>query len=492
MNIVFFHRLDLVHLYAPVSKFLEKENVILHVAFSDREVAILKKDYAIENNVFNLSRLRDKYLDNSENIKFSISELDNFIRFQTNNRFNYSTSIILDRTYRNLSIDEINLISLSYFHVWNDIFAEFNPNLFFHEPPAIFCTHLAVMLCSKYDAIYLTQIHVIGKETYHWIFLEGDRAFPTEVHLNRYLTPIPDLNPKGFRNDFLEDDKVLFGHICMGSNSKTKFKVLKFVLRLMSLFFRKVKKRFTNKLELTASHHIERFLEFNESDFFSDIENLYGRMFQEFSCEPKEGEKYYFYPLHIEPEAVVLYYAEGWYTGQIKLIENIAMQLPPDVFLYVKDHPHGGNYRNICDYKAIVKIPKVRLIHSSYSGKSLIKKSIGVITINSTAGFEALLLNKNVVCFGNSFYADFKGVNKINHIKGLGDVLYRLQESAQNSIGDDDLNCYLNALKPGFVSYFANRHLELGIDINENARLVANGISTLIDKLNQKLGNGIY
>jgi capsule polysaccharide export protein KpsC/LpsZ len=167
------------------------------------------------------------------------------------------------------------------------------------------------------------------------------------------------------------------------------------------------------------------------------------------------------------------------------------MQLPPNVFLYVKDHPHGGNYRNVRDYKALAKIPNVKLIDPQYSGKSLIKKSKGVITINGTAGFEALLLNKHVICFGNAFYSEFKGVNKIKHIRDLAKVLYDLEIADECKIDLIELNYYLNSLHPGFVSYFANRHNILKIDSKENPELVASGIKELIFKIKESKSNEI-
>ncbi len=491
MNIVFFHRLDLVHLYAPVSKILEKDNHIKHVAFSKNEVTILNRDYNIHDNIINLSELRDYYLVNPDKINYSISDLDAFIRKNTGNRFNYSSSIILDRTYVNYSISDINLISLSYYQTWSEIFNKFNPDLFFHEPPAIFCTHLASMFCVNNHAKYLTQIHVIGKEVYQWLFLEGDNAFPTEIKLNENRLNLIDLGASDFQKKFFEEDSVLLGNISINQSSNKKFKVWNFSKRLASLSVNHLINYFKGKPIFKPSDHIEKFVESNKSDYFTDLENLYGRMFQKFISEPVEGENYYFFPLHLEPEAVVLYYADGWYTGQIKLVENIAMQLPPNVFLYVKDHPHGGNYRNVRDYKALTKIPNVKLIDPQYSGKSLIKKSKGVITINGTAGFEALLLNKHVICFGNAFYSGFKGVNKIKHVRDLAKVLYDLETADECKIDLIELNYYLNSLHPGFVSYFANRQNVLKIDSKENAQIVASGINKLIAKIKESKPNEI-
>lgn len=54
----------------------------------------------------------------------------------------------------------------------------------------------------------------------------------------------------------------------------------------------------------------------------------------------------------------------------------------------------------------ISKISNVVLIPPSYRSAELIKKSEGVIVINSTAGFEALMYGKPVIILGTEFYMD--------------------------------------------------------------------------------------
>ena len=94
MNILFFHRLDLVHLYAPVSKELATNNVVIHLAFSNTEESILRKQYGIEENIFNFLEIRDSFFDCND-LNFSISQLDHFIVSNSNGRFNLNTSIYL-------------------------------------------------------------------------------------------------------------------------------------------------------------------------------------------------------------------------------------------------------------------------------------------------------------------------------------------------------------------------------------------------------------
>ncbi len=82
------------------------------------------------------------------------------------------------------------------------------------------------------------------------------------------------------------------------------------------------------------------------------------------------------------------------FTKIIKLIENIAEQLPPGCFLYIKDHPHRPAFRDMVYFERISLILNVKLVNPSVEGMDIIQNSKGIITISGTSGFEAILLNK--------------------------------------------------------------------------------------------------
>ena len=96
---------------------------------------------------------------------------------------------------------------------------------------------------------------------------------------------------------------------------------------------------------------------------------------------------YYFYPFQLEPEAGVHYQGHGLYMNQVKLIQNIAAQLPPGAVLYVKDHPHDHGYRAAIDYLRLNHVPNIRLLDSHIPAKQVIAGARGVMTITGTAGF---------------------------------------------------------------------------------------------------------
>ncbi|MFH3675799.1 capsular biosynthesis protein, partial [Acinetobacter baumannii] len=54
--------------------------------------------------------------------------------------------------------------------------------------------------------------------------------------------------------------------------------------------------------------------------------------------------------------------------------------------------------------------------------KRLILKSLGVITVNSTAGYEALLLGKPVYLLGRVFYENFNNVYNLKSYRDIRDI----------------------------------------------------------------------
>lgn len=487
MKILFFHRLELTDLYAPASKYLANEHEILHVAFSSKEYDLLLKKYDISVNLVNFTELRDLVYDTIEYTQKEIKELDTFIIENTNKRFSLNSSISLDRTYENLNYENACKMSLVYYKTWNIIFEKFTPTLFFHEPPALFMTHIAAIICKKSNSYYLAQIHVLGINRYQWIFVEGDSASPIEIKIQKEQNKnkLPEKSYNTFIENFKKDGSILLGNL-IKKNINKRYKNLLFIKSVLALFVKTFIKNLKSIDKIHPKQHIEKYLELKSNGAFIDFENLYSQAYSKVYNKPEINDRYYFYPLHLEPEAVVLYYADGWYKGQVKLIENIAAQLPPNTYLYVKDHPHGGTYRNAMDLKILKKILNIKIIDPAIPGKQLISNSLGVITINGTAGFEALLMNKHVVTFGNAFYSDFEGVINIKHIKELRDVLYGLENKNPTEYNINEIKLFLDSSHSGFVNYFSGNQNNIDIDLEENIEIVAEGLKKFILRLNTK------
>lgn len=129
-------------------------------------------------------------------------------------------------------------------------------------------------------------------------------------------------------------------------------------------------------------------------------------------------EKYIFFPLHVVFDMQILV-RSPFYSNQAELVKSIALSLPADVKLYVKEHPANIGNTPIDQLKRIKKIANVKLLDPSLNSHNLIKNSEAVITIASTTGWEAFLYEKPVITFGRAFYVYSDLVYKVARIEKL-------------------------------------------------------------------------
>ena len=114
-------------------------------------------------------------------------------------------------------------------------------------------------------------------------------------------------------------------------------------------------------------------------------------------------EKYVFYPMHDPYDGNLLARAPQ-YINQLFVIENISRSLPAGCRLYVKTHPGNIGAIPLGELKKITKLPNVMLLSPYENSLEIIKNGACIITINSTVGWEAMLLKKPVINLGRAFY----------------------------------------------------------------------------------------
>lgn len=197
--------------------------------------------------------------------------------------------------------------------------------------------------------------------------------------------------------------------------------------------------------------------------------NIYGKTL--------ENDKFFLFPLHIQPEASTSVLATYFYD-LINTAKNIAFALPFPYKLYVKEHPMVRGDRPRDFYKELEKIPNVVIVNPFENVESLIKKSQGVITLTSTIGMEAALSGKPVYVLGNVFYSYHPFCRKVGGFEELKEKIAAdlIQKPALNNL--DEINCRF------IVSYFRNTipgdigSAERGRDIN-NYRVICNDLKKM-------------
>lgn len=134
------------------------------------------------------------------------------------------------------------------------------------------------------------------------------------------------------------------------------------------------------------------------------LRNLRGvdDLYDEFDPE----REFTFYPLHYEPELALLLWAP-FDTDQLAIVKRVAQSLPVGMDLYVKEHPQMTVYRPRSFYKELKKIPNVKLLRTEIPSFDIIRKCRLVTILSGAIGWEASLLGKPVITFGEVFYNAF-------------------------------------------------------------------------------------
>ena len=115
-------------------------------------------------------------------------------------------------------------------------------------------------------------------------------------------------------------------------------------------------------------------------------------------------EKYIIYPLN-QPHDEQLLVRAPKYLDTISNIKFIADNLPSNINLLVKEHPVNPGMISQKEIKKIINDYKnVYFVNPELPIRPLILQSQGLVTINSTAGIEALICDKKIVVLGESYY----------------------------------------------------------------------------------------
>ncbi|GEM_PF-665168 len=212
----------------------------------------------------------------------------------------------------------------------------------------------------------------------------------------------------------------------------------------------------------------------NKARLLHGFSGLYSR--------PEPNEDYAFFPLHFEPEIATMLYAP-FFTDQPYVIRQIARSLPATFKLYVKDHPSMVGFRPKSYYKELLKIPNVRLIDPRVQSFPLIQNAKLVTTISSSAGWEAVLLKKPVITFGDVFY---NALSTVKQCRTIDELPYLIQEQLESTrYNEQELINYIAATMEVSVEAPILRLWER--EIGDFAK-VKKGMEPAADLIARKLG----
>lgn len=230
---------------------------------------------------------------------------------------------------------------------------------------------------------------------------------------------------------------------------------------LIGLFFKYLK----SELKLLTKSTRKRFFKENsEYQFWYNLspkERFFNmkyimrlrKIYQALATKIDPNEKYVFFALHMEPEAVIMNRAVM--SSQIYAIKLISENLPKGWKLYVKEHPGQFDvdnslyfwflknifcFRSEAFYKTLLDIPNVKFVKLEEPSKEIIKNSQAVSTICGTVSLEAVAQNKPLILFDpkSSVLGKLKNVFKVTQRNDVKNAFAQIKENSVVQYDDLD------------------------------------------------------
>ena len=165
----------------------------------------------------------------------------------------------------------------------------------------------------------------------------------------------------------------------------------------------------------------------------------------------EKKEKIIYFPLHMEQERSLLIDAP-FFTNQIEVIRHVVKSLPIGYKLFVKEHPFMKfrGWRDISEYNELIALPNVVMIHHSVNSLDLIRNCQLVISINSTAGFEAAFYEKPSINFQRRGYSELSSSFVVEE---LNDLPRLIRVALKTKVNPQELDSYVKKIMENLFEF---------------------------------------
>jgi len=197
------------------------------------------------------------------------------------------------------------------------------------------------------------------------------------------------------------------------------------------------------------------------------------------------NDQFFFFPLHFENDAQLT--LREPFANQFKVVTTIARCLPQGVWLYVKPHPHYvATDVRFQDLRKISRLPNVRILNPLVPSIRVIRDSIGVITLNSTTGFEAMILDKPVISLGHDFYCREDLCYLIRDWNELPAAIFKVMQQGKPPSSTEEIRDFVNTVYKNTV--FTTGQIS---EASDNCFTADDGkrIAFALDKVLQRIGS---
>lgn len=247
---------------------------------------------------------------------------------------------------------------------------------------------------------------------------------------------------------FRENNKIMSKEFSGSITSQYKpdrlFDVIKIligkIIYFWNLFVTTGNWRLIRKKQILFSNPLKHFLFYAKVAWKKQLLFRKNRYFD----PPVTGDEYVYMPLHLIPESTTFVKAP-FYINELHIIEQISKSLPIGWKLYVKEHQSMLGERDFSFYKAVKKLPNVKMVQFNYydDPKPWIQNAKGVITISGTSAYEAAMLGKKSIVFSDVPFTLIKGITQVTSYQELPNLI------ADFGLIDNVKSCasYLAAIK---------------------------------------------
>ena len=291
---------------------------------------------------------------------------------------------------------------------------EFKPDFVFQTVTAAMFELMIYKICEYLEIKCVTLVHTriqdrwaIANNPYEkfpHIIDDYKKQLKDSDYLNKYIQI-----SNNYVSSFLDHSQPIAPEYSLAHNKETaiinKISFFKFIFYTVRLSKRNsvrlLKKRFTKSYRhfLKSPNLFDRW--------YLELKSLLNAKFQ---LSNKYWEKfdtdkeYIYFPLHLNPEASTMVLTP-YFVDQLMIIEALSKSIPGSMNIVVKEHPTMIGKRPKNYYNKIKSYPNVCLLSPTEDNFELIKKSIFTAVITGTAGWEAILMGKSVLTFGDAIYS---------------------------------------------------------------------------------------
>lgn len=309
-----------------------------------------------------------------------------------------------DRNYVGLNLKQRELILKKSISFWRGILDRYNPKLIINETVAIEISEVLAIEAQAKGIKYLSWMSFPKKGTFYW------QPSPYHNSLDSTLDAIvPSDENFSEAREFVQRLRDGLEKPFYVKNKTPRYSLIKVAKHIWSILLElslmmkmsKLKRRISYGTNLNANlWNIKLFFK-SILPHYKKYDNLH---------DYKERELV-FYPLHYEPEAV-LFYMGYFFDNQVSVVENTLKCLNQNQILVIKEHPQQPGVLLEKRFQTIKnRYPNLIFINAEGPTTEILKRCSLVITLGSTAGFEALALGKRVINIGKVFYDCFEGVS---------------------------------------------------------------------------------